>query len=415
MDIKTGLAIYNKPWLIEPNAAVQLLDLWMSGKEDWSVKSESIPKFLTRSKVAIGSGYNLSDPKSFEGAETVIIPISGPLMKNDYCGDLGTASYKALVQLAASTPSVQTIIFDIDSPGGTVDGTKALADAIKSCGKKTIAFVNGMMCSAAYWIGSSCDEIYASSTTDIIGSIGTMCALVDSTAALEKKGYVIREYYATESKDKNKVFSEAEKGNGKALISEILDPMNNEFMGAVKKNRGKKIETEENVLTGKTYMAEQAKEVGLIDGIKSFEQTLDYAFSKQTNTSSNFYSKNKKMTTTELKAAHPDTYNAIFEAGEKSGIEKGVGAEQERVKEWQAWKDIDPESVAKGIDSGKDMSRADYSQFAVKAATSKHIKAAEAENAPEINTAPVPKAKSETDAAIEANTEEVLRAMNIKK
>ena len=404
MDIKTGLSIYNKQWLVEPTAAIQMLDFWMKiDGSNWNYKEsiggqpvEQSNKFFAKSGVAVAPSrdYGLSD-FSFEGAKVAVIPVSGPLMKNDNCGDLGTASLKMLTQMASSTPSVQTILYVVDSPGGTVDGTKAFADAIKASTKKTVCLVDGCMASAAYWIGSSCDEVYASSVTDVIGSIGTMCALVDASAALDKKGYVIREYYATESSDKNKMFSDAVKGNGKALISEMLDPMNNAFMGAVKANRPN---VSESALSGKTYMADKAMEVGLVDGIATFDELVATAMqassfrlpTRTTTTSLN----TKQMTTAEFKAANPQGY-ADIQA-------EAVAQERDRVNTWMLHNEADPKAVAEGIASGKAITGTEAHRLMLKQFSGQTLAAVKTDNPQDVKT-PAPEANNKTEAQMQAD------------
>ena len=85
---------------------------------------------------------------------------------------------------------------------------------------------------------------------------------------------MLREYYASASTDKNKSWNEALKGNGKLIIEETLDPLNNEFLQAVKNNRLALSVNEEATLKGKTYTAAKAQELGFIDGIKSFDEIV---------------------------------------------------------------------------------------------------------------------------------------------
>lgn len=380
MDIKTGLSIYNKQWLVEPQAALQMLDFWekvKSGETEWNYREAKgssgdtanvYEKFFAREKAVMApdNRWDMEKFKGFDGASVAIIPVSGPLMKSDYCGSFGTASMARITQMAAQTQSVKTIMYLIDSPGGTVDGTETFANAIKAAGKKTIALVDGMMCSAAYWIGSACDEIYATSGTDIIGSIGTMCAFYDATDAMKARGVVLREFYATESTDKNRMMREAMGGDGRALISEMLDPLNNEFLKAVRANRAGKINTtRENVLTGKTYTSQAATAAGLIDGIQSFEYTLSAAV-KEASEMPRAEEKpiiikqdTMSLTLQQLKQEHPEAYQAAFE--------EGKAAEGKRVKTWMVYKDIDPEAVAAGIKDGKEVDSEVMAEMQVKA------------------------------------------------
>lgn len=393
MDIKAGLSIYNKHWLIQADAAIQLLDFFekvKTGEAAWNwnkAKGENEgattyqikQKFFQISGVitAPENSYDMNDFKGFEGANIAVIPISGPLMKSDFCGSFGTGTLKMLVQMAANTDSVKTIVFPVDSPGGTVDGTQALADEIKGCGKQTIALVDGYMCSAAYWIGSSCSEVYASSKTDIIGCIGTMLSLQDNTDAMKARGIVRREYYADDSKDKNGAYNEAVKGNGKALIEELLNPMNDAFLGAVRSNRAGKVK--EDALSGKDYTSENALSAGLIDGIKTFDQIVKTA--KQSNSS--YYTLNtKKMadikTLAELQAQAPEVYTEAVKAG--------TTAERKRINSWLKWRDVDAVKVDAAIASGADWDMEAQSDLSEKKISKMMGAKAEQDNAPDLKT-----------------------------
>lgn len=287
MDLKVGLNIYNKPWLIEPQSALNLLDMWekvLSNQTTWRAEADQAHDGYRQVQKLFAAQDTIFAPidkwqaksfTGFDGASTAIIPVQGPLMKNDFCGDFGTANLANFFRLAERTPSVQSIVLLIDSPGGTVDGTASFAETIKRSKKTTLAVVDGMAASAAYWIGSSANKMVATSKTDIVGSIGTMVSWRDWSKAYEERGIVLREYYATASTDKNKAYREANAGDGRMLVAEMLDPINNEFTGAVKSNRKNSLNLEqENVLTGKTYVASKGKQVGLIDSIMPFDQAI---------------------------------------------------------------------------------------------------------------------------------------------
>jgi len=287
---KVALNIYNKPWLIEPQSAMNLLDMWekiMSNQTTFRAEMEEgnelrqeFKQLFAKSDIVFAPD-NYFDAKTFsgfEGATVAVIPVMGAMMKNDFCGSFGTAALANMVRLAENTPSVKVIASWIDSPGGTVDGTATFASAIKSSKKQTVAITDGISASAAYWYASSHNEVIATSKTDILGSIGTMVSWRDWSKADEQRGLVLREYYATDSTDKNRSFREANAGDGRMLIAEILDPLNDEFTGAVKANRKGKLNLEkENVLSGKTYIAGKAKENGLIDSIMPFEKAIQRA------------------------------------------------------------------------------------------------------------------------------------------
>ena len=98
---------------------------------------------------------------------------------------------------AAADATIHTVILDIDSPGGTVNGTPELAHAVAtlSDSKHVYAFTSGQCCSAAYWIASQTDGIYASPSA-IVGSIGVILPILDATARYEKEGFKVEVFSA---------------------------------------------------------------------------------------------------------------------------------------------------------------------------------------------------------------------------
>lgn len=303
MTIKTGLELFKSLWLIEPQAALSYLQSWeqymqtsegrlFRSQEQEEKKAFDQSVFLQQEGVHYAPvdlwSKEAKNFRGFEGAHTVIIPVEGPLMKADFCGYAGTGTLNRFVRMADQTPTVEHIILLADSPGGTVDGTAIFAQTIASAQKDIKTVIAGMCCSAMYWIGSSAKGgVFATSATDIIGSVGTMVSWYDRTKYMEENGIVLREYFATKSKDKNRAFREASQGDGKLLVQSMLDPMNNEFLGSVKSNREGKLNLEqEDVLTGKTYLAKDALKYGLIDGIASLEKILEQRAPQQKQQSS---------------------------------------------------------------------------------------------------------------------------------
>lgn len=304
MDIKVALSIYNKPWLIEPNAALSLLTYIESSKqsgefdlqrlksfndddgaEERQATQEAVRKLFAIDGVAVAptNRWGLREFKGFEGNKVAVIQLLGPMMKADYCGDLGTASLRQLIRQAAEARSVETILLFGDTPGGTVDGTQAFSMDFAEARKKknTITFVDDMLCSAGYWAGSPAEVMIAGAETTMIGSIGTMMSWWDGKEVYEREGFKFHEFYATRSTDKNRIFRDAAAGTDagkKELVEQFLDPANDVFLRSVQENRAGKIDLKkEDVLTGKLYYAADAKKYGLVDDIKSFEQTLNIA------------------------------------------------------------------------------------------------------------------------------------------
>jgi protease-4 len=281
MDIKVLLQALARPWFIEETQA----NHWAGVAHGILFKKmDAVPNKDTRSYDWGGNLYEFPrvnaagdiDPKG----EVQLARLEGPLMKYNYCGSLGMEAIQQGLRAANADETVKSIVLLIDSPGGTVDGTHNLAKEIKASKKPVVAFVNGMMCSAAYWIGSSATEIVADDANNgynaIIGSIGTMAMWKDKTQAEEAAGIKTNVVFATKSTRKGAYAQELKSGNYDRLVKE-LDNLNGTFLAAVKENRNGKLQLQdEDVLEGDVYNAKDALRYGLIDKISN----LNYAIKR---------------------------------------------------------------------------------------------------------------------------------------
>ncbi len=290
MDIKVLLQAFRNDWFIEPTAAEHYALLAfqiITGERTSLIDEKSEPKEFAY--VVNAAGKRIGGISDAVDNGVAVLSLEGAVMKHDYCGTPGTQSLMKALQQANDNPAVSAIVLQIDSPGGSVDGTQQFANAIKNSAKPVVAYVDGMMCSAAMWIGSGAQQRIASSNTDVIGSIGTMAKWKNFDGYYKTKGIQSHEVYATNSTQKNLPFREAEgrneqgQSNYKPLIETWLDPMNDEFTGNIQTNLP---DADKSVLNGKAYIATDAKKKGLVDKIGSFNDAVNAALklSKQQQT-----------------------------------------------------------------------------------------------------------------------------------
>lgn len=210
---------------------------------------------------------------------TAVIPVSGPIVKrasmfSRVSGMTSTEQIQSDIQAALDSPSVNKIHLDVDSPGGSVDGVKALSDFIfASRGKKPItAFTDGSMASAAYWISSAADEIVASDTA-IVGSIGVVAQHVDYSGRDAKDGR--KRTYITAGKYK-RIANDAEPLSAEGLdyLKRLIDSTYEVFVEDVARNRGvSKDKVLSEMADGKIFTGREALKVGLVDRIGTIQGT----------------------------------------------------------------------------------------------------------------------------------------------
>ncbi len=281
MKFRILSALLRSAWAIDERIAIAHggivaglingLDFESSTDTEYAEEKNSLPYALYAATP--GRKYSVFDeaPKG----SIAVIPVRGPLMKDDEqdCGVLsaGMDTLGTRVLEADQHPNISGIILYIDSPGGTVDGTQAFADKVKACKSPVVTFIDGLMASAALWIGSSASRIIAQNSTTEIGSIGVMVQFADMQPMWEQEGVKFHRINADQSKDKNKTFTDALNGDYSGIKNEQLNPLAEQFISAVKANRPN---LPDSVFTGKVFFAEDALSLGLIDEIGSLEVAI---------------------------------------------------------------------------------------------------------------------------------------------
>lgn len=207
-----------------------------------------------------------------------ILHITGPLFKraNLFVEFSGATSYEIArrdLQALMDDPTITSVMIAVDSPGGEVNGCDELAAAIYGFrGKKPMtAFVSGLAASGGYWIASAADRIVVSDAS-MVGSIGVVMGVTDTSAADEKRGVRKVEFVSSQSPGKRPdIASDA----GKARIQRMVDDLAAVFISAVAKHRGVTAETVAAKFgAGGVEIAANAVALGMADAIGSMESEI---------------------------------------------------------------------------------------------------------------------------------------------
>uniref|UniRef100_UPI0033410DE1 S49 family peptidase n=1 Tax=Wolbachia endosymbiont (group B) of Pilophorus perplexus TaxID=3066160 RepID=UPI0033410DE1 len=211
--------------------------------------------------------------------KTAVIAIHGILTKKPGAFDvfLGMTSYEQIeeqITQALADSSIETIILEIDSPGGEVNGIFDLADFIyeSRAKKRIIAIANDDAYSAAYAIASSAEKVFVCRTSGV-GSIGVIASHIDQSGFDEKQGIKYTTIFA--GKRKNDL------NPHEPMTSESLESLQKEvgrlyemFVQLIARNRGLSIEKIRSTEAG-LYFGEKAVEIGLADGVTTFFEFIN--------------------------------------------------------------------------------------------------------------------------------------------
>lgn len=179
--------LYGTPWAIAPADHAELGKLYQSYLTGNLQPPQGI---AAEGEACLGVTWQAEHAQ-----QIAIVHLEGIISKrvpDMLCGPpiVDLAKLDAVLDELAADETMQTIIFDLNSPGGSMIGLQETAERMRELslmGRRLIAYTDYQMCSAAYYLAAACDEIYAAPTA-VIGSIGVYCAAMDDSRAWEMEG-----------------------------------------------------------------------------------------------------------------------------------------------------------------------------------------------------------------------------------
>ncbi len=261
MDVKPAEVLFlEQPWLLTPEAHTAIVAASRKFFESPPEVEPEPPSPLLSIEESVG-----------------IITISGPIIRRPgllaqfLFGATDTDDIIKTVEEAAKEESIQAVLLDIDSPGGSVSGTHELAQAVGDLSRQkyVYAFTAGQMCSAAYWVASQCDAIYMTPSARV-GSIGVIASIFDSSEALRNEGIKVEVFAAGKYKSLGSSGISLT-DEQRAWLQQNVEEIAKEFHMAVLA-RGRKIPSE--AMEGQTFSAKAAMRLNLAGTVKSKAEVL---------------------------------------------------------------------------------------------------------------------------------------------
>jgi signal peptide peptidase SppA len=308
----------------------------------WAIQPEALDRIVTIAQ-GLGDGPEALQAKLGRPLDntravtrrdaTAIIPITGPIFRraNLLTEISGATSIETLArdfEQAAADPSIESIILEIDSPGGQVAGISEFAAHVRAAtaGKRVVAYVSDLGASAAYWIAAAADEVVARDTARL-GSIGVVMQV--STGG---KDNAIK-FISSQSPKKH---AAPDSDMGRNALQAEVDALAQVFIDAVAAYRGVEPETViEQFGQGGVFVGQSAVDAGLADRLGSLESLIAELNGESPNRRGNTMTAkaNTPSVTRELLAAeYPDLLAAITKDGFDSGFVAGAKAERERIQ-----------------------------------------------------------------------------------
>lgn len=207
------------------------------------------------------------------------------------------------------------MLFNIDSSGGMVRGCSDLAQHIKGLPVPTMAYTDTRCNSAAYWLASACNQVMASNSSDV-GSIGVILPWVDMTKVWEVGGLKYDPFVNEGADLKGAGAGPSLTDTQKKHLQEAVDHVGKNFQQFISTSR----KVDPSVFRAGTYFGDQAQEVGLIDGVGSYDDAYNALLTRVKNGDRTPVPNKQanKMTREELEAQHPELYKSLVQENENA-------------------------------------------------------------------------------------------------
>ena len=199
-------------------------------------------------------------------------------------------------------PNVKAVVLRVESGGGGVSASDQIywmVKKLKDKGKKIVVSMGGVAASGGYYISAPAHEIVAEPTT-VTGSIGVIAVWPVIKGTLDKYGVemvVMKSRHAEEWKDEGS-FLDKPSPKHRKHIQDSLDKIQARFEQVVKEGRAGKLKPSEpkqaaedapqpapepapefEAFNGKVYMADEARQLGLIDREGYADDAIERAIS----------------------------------------------------------------------------------------------------------------------------------------
>jgi protease-4 len=170
---------------------------------------------------------------------------------------------------------VKALIIRIDSPGGSTAASQEIhREILRTLPKKKIVVSMGnIAASGGYYIAAAADKIVANPGT-LTGSIGVIMQFSNLKALLHKIGVGMEVVKSGSFKDIGSPLRDM-KPEERQLLEGVIKNVHGQFIEVVAQGRRLPKDQVAQIADGRIFSGEQAKTLGLVDELGSFEDAVD--------------------------------------------------------------------------------------------------------------------------------------------
>ncbi|MBH43433.1 MAG: signal peptide peptidase SppA [Rickettsiales bacterium] len=180
------------------------------------------------------------------------------------------------LELLKNNKNLRAVLVDVNSPGGTVVGSKEIYDNLKKISEKIPVAISmkEVAASGGYMVALAGNKIFCYEGT-ITGSVGVIMQSVNIEKLLESLGIEPVIFKSGELKAKPNPIEKLSSSD-KDIIQKIIKSIHESFLTMVKNNRKISEENLKIISDGRIFTGIEAKKINLVDEIGSEKDALDW-------------------------------------------------------------------------------------------------------------------------------------------
>ena len=227
-------------------------------------------------------------PASDCAAAVRFIPIVGDITATQDIDSSATSTPEAdedailgELQSANNNPNVKVIVLLIDSDGGNPEAAEEITQIMGNIPKPKLALIRDAGDSAAYWIASAADKIFAFQSSDV-GDIGVTASYLSDAQQNEDNGLQFVSLTSGPFKDTGNPDKPVTQADRDLLMKGVAEQYDI-FVSAVAANRHLPVEQVKALADGSSFLGDDALNDGLIDstgGWNALWQEIDSRLGK---------------------------------------------------------------------------------------------------------------------------------------
>lgn len=202
----------------------------------------------------------------------VITPTPSPLAR----GTININTVESALTRAFDHERLKAVALAINSPGGAPTQSALVSERIRELANRkkvpVLAFAEDVAASGGYWLACAADEIFAHASS-LVGSIGVVTAGFGLNGLLERVGVERRVYTAGAHKVRLDPFR-PEKDEDVEWLKGLQTQLHDQFVDWVKKRRGDRLASDDDLFSGEVWTGRKAAELGLVDGVGNLREVI---------------------------------------------------------------------------------------------------------------------------------------------